>query len=772
MDPTRPAPIRTLLTALTLLLALMAGLASAQRPLAAYAPADALVTLSATVQEHDLGSFGAELAALDWAKLGDLIERGAEMIDDRDIEEMLEVFGGMREFEDAFAEIEAECPGLGDPLEALMGNHAFGEALLTVSLSPFNPVPAVSAFARVDAGVRDSADAVQTALARCFGDTTFEQDGVPFTLLGDGSDLPVLIGTVDDVFVVSSSPDVLRAAIRMAGGSSEPSLADTALWRASADMAPGGVGLTVDFATLADTLENFIGLLNEGPEVENLINRALGSLRTVGGYAGRLGLSDEGVRFETLLAVNPDGGDDALAELLLCRACTVGRPFLAPADLVAVDSQYLPIRELFSYLQSWLDDIGPAVGEQLDLEQLLRDELGFDLDAALLDWIGNQIHTVQLAPFRPDVRTLIYNPPTAYLIPVASVEQAEAGIAMLGRAIEPLAREMMSGAGSFGALNDFGDFGGLPSASTSFAVRDTSYRGVDITRIQASINFDVGVAFVGNHLVIGSPASAVEPLIDTFLGAANVLTNRGYVAARDAAPRTLSTFSYSDVRSSLYGVHELLDALVQPLAGVIDLGLQEAMRGSDSFGDDFGGGGFADLFGLVPTQMPLQTGASSTIRGDLTPDDADNFGDFGDYFELSGLEAGDLVSAVVTSDSFDTYLFLIDANNEEVLVSDDDSPDTSRSQIEFRVEPGVRYWVQVGSFGGTEVGAYTLDVSVAAGEMPAMQAGPPTFVEILEALELLPQAAAVLAEHIDSVESYTRVEGNGVAGTSLIRIDW
>ena len=763
---------RWTIRALVALLATL-SLALAQRPLAELAPPNALFTLSMSEQQQGFGSLGEALHDLDWAQLMALFERSAAMIDDRDVQEMLEMLRNFDRLGGGMDELDASCEGLSGPLESLMGGSFLDDGLLTVTLSQFNPIPAISAFVRVDAAAVASAATVQSALARCFGDDTFEEAGTTIYLLEDGSDLPLLLTSADDVFMASTSPDVLRAALRLANGNAEPSLADTALWQASARLAPGGLGFSLDLAALADTLQNLAGFMIDDPASEYAANRALAALRTTGGYAGRIGLNDEGILFEALIAVDPDGGDDELAELMLCRACTVSRPFLAPAEVFGVDSQYLPVRELFAYLQSWLDDLGPLVGEDLDIKRLLLDELGFDVDAALLDWIGNQIHTVQLEPFSANVRSLIYNPQVAYIIPVASVEQAQAGLAMMAEAFEPIATEMLRTMNGMGAL---GDLTATPAFGGGLAVRESSYRGVDITRIQMGFNFDLGIAFIGNNLVLGSPAAAIEPLVDTFEGAPNMLSNSAYSAVTDAAPSSLRSLSYHDFGSSLEGLHELVDALVQPLAGLINTGI--TTLSGELFGggfDNFDGfdGGFADLFGLPFTPLALGEGSTS-VGGDLSADDEDNYGDYADYFQLLGLEAGDSVTLVVTSSSFDTYLYLIDADAELILDSDDDTPDTSRSELSFVVEPGVEYWVEVASYGGNEIGAYELAVAVErfGGGAAPVAVGPPSYGEILEALELFPEAVAILAAHVESGEGYARVEGSNLYMRQLIRIRW
>ena len=746
---------------------LVIGTVMAQ-PLAALAPADSIVTLSHSAQDRGLGSLGADLAALDWSKLGGLLEAATAAFGERPFNDFTDAMQLFEEFDTAFDDLDSLCPGLGTMVSDPALLDLVDDALLTVSLSPFNPLPAITGFVRVNPELADTAAELQDTLVACFSDATMTQNGVPMFVLGDGSDQPLVLSSVGDVYLVGTNPEVVRAAIRLSTGSDAGSLLDTNLWQASSRLAAEGLGFSVSFEALADVLQNAAGMAGNATDTEALVARGLGTLRTIGGIAGRISLQDDGLLLESIAAVNPEGGDPQLAELLLCERCTVSRPFVAPAEVTAVSSQYLPLRELVRYLQSWLDDIGPAVGEDLDIRELLRREFGFDLDVALLNWIGTEVHTVTLEPFSPNLRSLLYQPATAYIIPVSSPEQARAGLDLMGERMLPIL------AGIFETM-DGGNFGSLPfdmgALDSILSVRETSYSGVHIQRIQANFNLDIGIAFVGNNMVIGMPARAVEPLIDTYQGARTVLSNRAYRAAVAAAPDAVSSLTYADVATNLHGLYDLLDLAVQPLAA----GVFAAFKGAtSSVGFDSGFQqdlGFADLFG-IEAQPLAAIGRSGVVADDLGSEDVNNFGEYSDYYRLQDLNPGDTVTMVVTSDLVDTYLYLVDADSELYLDSNDDAPDTSRSELTFVVQAGIDYWIEVSSFGGTEEGPYRLTVTSEAGDPTMAAITPPTFGELLEILELFPQAVAVLADHIDRTEGYSHVDGTVLYMRSMTYIRW
>jgi hypothetical protein len=116
--------------------------------------------------------------------------------------------------------LPAELEGL--ELMDLLGR----EAWLGVSVSPFNPLPALTLLARVDGetGARFGAlldrERADGALELSEGAVRFVQievDGFPLAAALDG-----------DLLALSSNPDVLRGVLRLRQGSTEPSFGTAA----------------------------------------------------------------------------------------------------------------------------------------------------------------------------------------------------------------------------------------------------------------------------------------------------------------------------------------------------------------------------------------------------------------------------------------------------------------------------------------------------------------------------------------------------------------
>ncbi|MDF1523758.1 MAG: hypothetical protein P1P87_13195 [Trueperaceae bacterium] len=767
------------------------AVAQAERPLEHLAPPSALVALGFAPDGGVPQGLADALDELDWASAGATLARLAALMGDRagdlggfaDGAPFAEGAGG-----DPMAALRAElattCALAADALEGVVPGDLARDGLLTVSVSPFAPVPQALALARPGDPTR--AAALQDALIGCYGGPELEQDGVSLYVLGDGGDLPLVVARVDDVFLAGTDPNLVRTAIRLARGADEPSLADGPLGAAWASLAPGGLDLAVDASALADVLAGLIEPVEA--ETDVALARVLAALRTIGAGAARVGWDTDGLRLEQVLVVPSDAPDAALAQLLTA-APPAGRPIWLPAGSVAVTSTHVPVRDVVAYVDGWLADLGPTLGVAADLRGLASDALDVDLDAALLDWVGETVHTIQLEAVGTDLRGLVVGPATVALIPVADEAAARAGLELLGPA---LLRGFASAAatGSSSSPDPFADpfagngplDAGLDAlfGSGAVAVDALTIDGVAVDRIRMGPTFDLGVTVVDGHLVLATPARALEALLAARGGAEDLLADAAWRDAYAAVPVDVRDVSLSDVPATLHGLADLADLAAQPLASALHAALYLTPVGSE-VGPGFGSGfetegGLTDptwdAYALEGTDLgvigALDVGA--TTPGELT--------------DAAPLVAWDLVGAVPGSvvtvemndrsdGAIDTYLFVVDADTGLVLFDNDDFGRYDRSLVSFLVEPGVRYRVVATSWSRSDVGRFVVSVEGPSAETaapepePAEEAEavePVTFAELLQVTELGPQALRVLAQRSGLATSVTTVE-NGVVHT-------
>ena len=783
---------------LLVLLFLGSSLAQSMRSLGELAPADTVASFGWSSQTKFIDSLATDFAKLDWMQAGETLEKLANVLSEAgdfaefaELFEMLEMMDEQNEMMDeAYGEIYDFCPNLETvipELEALEGRHVPSNALLTVGISSFNPIPSVTAILELDESVAPLLVEARESLLVCLQDSgeveisTLEQDGVPLYVIGDAGDFPVVAGSLDNLFFIGTNPESLRGIIRKANGNIEESFADSRMHKEMTtrfDASGNHLNFSLDLAKLADTTEGFAGFVIDGPETEYLVNRGLAMLRTLGGVAGQITASNDGLVSESIWTVNPNGGDDALAEYILCQHCTVSRPFLAPSGAISVSSAYIPWRELYTYAETWVSDLEEMTGEQVDLKEVLAEEFGFDLDVALFNWLGSEFHSVVLEPISPDIRTLLYDPGQFLFIPVSSVEEAEAGIAELQESVAPILFELMN---DFDMADDLpGDFS-IPELDNMVAFRPYSYKGTDIHRVQFSLNADLGYAFVGNYLVLGSPAKSIETAIDTFMGGRTIMRDDLYANVRNRAdvPPNATIFSVSEDQSSMHGLADILQSISQPLAFGVATGLETGLSDNlDSFfEDDFFESFPADIEGLsAETFSP-----PGDLLGSLEDDELDNLGNLTDFYELTDLNVGDTVTVNLSSEDFDTYLFLLDANSEDYLDENDDTDDFLSSELSFTVEEGRNYWVEVTSYDGASTGDYVLTVLVSDGdgmtdmdsdEMMEMRTEAPSYAELLDFFDLMPASVRVLAEHLSTSEGFSTIDGDTVYSRSKTHIVW
>ena len=564
------------------------------QPLSALAPAETVLTLGyQTSGEGGSNALKDDLAELDWAGARETLEQLATLIEANGSGDFGDTSGGAgNEDRSSFTDNVGDevLGGLLDSLGARdMGQTMLSEAcpellgerfknvengaldaLLTVSVSPFNPVPAATALLRIeDEEVASTYAEMQEVIIRCAERGSevvrLEQGGVPLYVVGDGGDFPVIIGHLDNLFFAGSNPEVVRGVVRRAQGNSEANFAEGRLYSKASDLLEtDGVSFGLNVAGLAQIAENFGGLFVSGPEMEAAFERGLAILRTVEGFAGSIRTTSAGLSAESLTLVNPEGGDAELAELLLCETCSVSSPFLAPEMSVGVNAQYVAWEPIFDYLQGVLDDLEPLVGD-LDIKAILREELGLDLDTALFDWLGNEVYSVVLEPFSADLGTLFYGSAQAFYAPVTSREAAEAGLGELAE-VAKMALE---------ATDDM-DIDEFSSQFTDIATETYTYEDVEVTRYRSGINTDIGVAFLGNYLVVGTPAETLESLIDTFNGGEpSILAKRSFREALSNQSEEVVALSYSESGVQLAGLADLSGLFSQPLAFAANLALAE-----------------------------------------------------------------------------------------------------------------------------------------------------------------------------------------------------
>lgn len=109
--------------------------------------------------------------------------------------------------------------------------------------------------------------------------------------------------------------------------------------------------------------------------------------------------------------------------------------------------------------------------------------------------------------------------------------------------------------------------------------------------------------------------------------------------------------------------------------------------------------------------MPIQVG--QTVEGRLEEGDwTDVFGDssFTDLYEIH-LEAGQGITAEMSSEDFDTYLSVLRGPGDQLVDNDDIAPGNTNSRLSYRAQASGQFFVAATSFRTGASGSYTVTVS-------------------------------------------------------------
>lgn len=542
---------RLLAAALLLFTAAGQGAAAPPPPLISVLPADTLFVVHYGAGGAPHATLVADLEALDAAgKLRAVLGPMRSTLGDE----------GARALEalDAWAEGRAlpvndslaqRCPALARDPGVLPRPE---ELLAGVSLRPMAPRPAATVLLR--ATDAEAAAALDAALRDCFGQGTPQrQDDVALHPLRLGDGPPWTLGRSDALLVLASDPEGARGVVRRLKGSAEPALGDTALGTSPA-LRGDGVGFALHLAAVADLLDAVPGVDRHSP-TGHALDRVRAALRTVNVLAGAVRSTSEGLEVQLWTHIDDAGGDPELAALLRCVGCRARPSVLLPRGAWSVGSAPLRLRGWSRYLLDLAGDLQAATGTPVDPRPALRDALGVDLDRDLFAWLGDRIHEATLPPERSNLAGIAGAPAQLTLVPVSSETEAWAGLERIAAALAPRLASLPEELGGRDA-----------SGVAAVAVRRGDYRGVRVARLQLGPATDLGVAVVGNHLVLAQPAAAVRPVIDTFFGGPSIYDNRALQSALQALPERAQAVSAGDEAPVLRALASTAEALAQPLS--------------------------------------------------------------------------------------------------------------------------------------------------------------------------------------------------------------
>jgi hypothetical protein len=518
-----------LVSIFTLALLLLAGSSVAQR-LAAVLPEDTVFAVGTEGLADHAGKLDAFTAEAE--RLG-LAEAFTELFGAGDLEEEFgdEIPEGLRELE---------------PLD-LFGR----EAWLSVSISSFNPMPAVTLTGRLTGEARTTlGDALRQAAEEQGAQTVSEGANTIYLFPVEEPDSPVQVLAVSqagDVLTLSSNPDVLRGVLRRLAGSGEPGFTSSAGYAATlAGLGSGNVYTFLDFGRLSEALEP-LGATSGGFEV--LVSRVLGGVGTVGTGGSVMRVDDEGLSSEAIRV--PGSGDPTLAALLASTRPASRDPLrFVPAGALGVSVSNLDIPGWWAYLNDLARSSGMLEGS---LDDMVLEFTGIDLTTSLFGWMGPQAASITTglgAPVQPGVPSQNLLGEVVYLVQADDVSAANQGLSTLLATVSA----MVAG---------FADPTGMGGAA---GIEQREVAGVQVTSYRMGPGVTVAQAAVDGWALLATSDDAIDKALAARAAGAALTGELGRLARQ--VPGEATAYSLSDVGETLAQSGAQMVTQMQMFAGL------------------------------------------------------------------------------------------------------------------------------------------------------------------------------------------------------------
>ena len=501
------------LTGISFILLLLLGTVSAQR-------------LAATLPQETILAVGTEDIASHANKLEPIIAEAERL-------ELGQAFSAIFGSDEALGEME-ELDAVPQELADIAPLDLFGqEAWLSVSVSSFNPMPAVTVVSRVSASAASELGAaLQESAAQEGATTVTEGDVTIYQFPLDVEDAPLQVMAVaqaDDVFALSSNPEVLRGVLRRLAGANEPGFTQSEGYEQTlAPLGSGNAYFYLDMQRLAEALRP----LANGTGYDQLIQRALAGLETFGRSASVTTIENDGFSSSSLRL--PGSGDEMLTILLS------GQQPASREPLTFVSPNALGVQVANLDIPAWWDYLGDLARSSTelgnpDLDQMVMQFTGIDVRTTLFDWMGSQAATIAgdlSAPVQPGVPSENLLGDTIYMIETTDEQAASQGLSML-----------------------FGMVGGMaagfadPSGAGAPQIAQRVSSGVQVTSYDIAPGLHLGYAVTDGWVLI----STSEEGMDEALAAHASGTGLGGVLGRLASdvPRNATSYAVSDMQETL-----------------------------------------------------------------------------------------------------------------------------------------------------------------------------------------------------------------------------
>ncbi|UCH25479.1 MAG: hypothetical protein JSV66_16345 [Trueperaceae bacterium] len=426
------------------------------------------------------------------------------------------------------------------------------EAWLAVSVSSFNPLPAITLVARTSPAATSAFASLISEAAGSEMVRVSSEGGLPFYIQRfESTDTPLnglAYAQAEDILMLSSNPDALRAVLRQLAGSNDPGFGSSEGYTGTlAKLPEGNFYGYIDYSQIADVVEP----LAKGFGFDQLVGRFVQALDTAGSSGGVVSLTESGIESQHIQALNGSGKDLALY-LLLSSSFPASRTPLsfAPETALSFTSSRIDLSGWWNYLND-LAGSTPELGG--DLDDLLSIFVGVDLRSTFFSWSGTQVTTITTGladvtePGLPSSNLL---GEVVYLIETFDEEAARRGLSQLFSSV------------SAGIASFADPMGGSGNASTTTHV----VAGTEVVSYDIASGLSLSYAISDGFVLIATSQDAMATVLHAKQNGAGL--QPGLERLKAEIPDNVSSFTLSDDRASLEGTARQLTSQLQLVSGL------------------------------------------------------------------------------------------------------------------------------------------------------------------------------------------------------------
>lgn len=481
------------------------------------------------------------------------------------------------------------------------------EVWLTVSASSFNPLPAVTLVARLNAAGQAAIDELLADAAAEEGVTTLTEGAVSFYVAmpegetdDDSMGLPSELGALawaraGDLLTASSNPDVLRGVLRRYQGASEPNLTGNAGFTGTVGTLPvGNFYVYVDMASVVTVASPFAA----GMGFDGIVQRLGAAFNTMGSYGAVSYFVADGIDGRSVRVLGDRSLDPTLYDLMTgTGGVSDDAAAFVPATALGFQVSTTDIPGWWG----WLNELAasePQLGVD-DLNSVIAQMAGIDVNELLFSWMGSEVAMITAgAPSSSSIGMAMEDPlgDTLYLVRTTNEAAASTGISTVLQMAAGMASSFMDPMGE----------GAMVMPQT----RDVG--GVQVTDWALGEGFTLSTAVTGGFAIIATTPSGMDQALAARQGSQGLPLS--LAPLRQRIPQGVNSYSLSDDSASLTATADMLVSqmdMVTGLAGGGDIDFDTAERANQAL---------AEFVGFVAQRLGSSVGftrfTGSTIVGE------------------------------------------------------------------------------------------------------------------------------------------------------------